>query len=78
MALSGPLGKDKKIRIRDKTYTANRLSGNLGDIQMASNNIKPRPAHVPEENVYESMHWLIVVTYIVAAAAVTLLIVNAG
>ena len=45
---------------------------------MASNNIKPRPAHIPEENVYESMHWLIVVTYIVAAAAVTLLIVNAG
>ena len=78
MALSGPLGKDKKIRIRDKTYTANRLSGNLGDIQMASNNTKPRPAHVPEENVYESMHWLIVVTYIGAAAAVTLLIFNAG
>ena len=45
---------------------------------MGSTNIKPRPAHVPEENVYESMHWLIVVTYIVAAAAVTLLIVNAG
>ena len=45
---------------------------------MASNNTKPRPAHVPEENVYESMHWLIVVTYIVAAAAVTLLIFNAG
>ena len=78
MALSGPLGKDKRIPIRDKTFTANRLSGNLGDIRMAPNNIKPRPAHVPEENVYESMHWLIVVTYIVAAAAVTLLIVNAG
>ena len=78
MALSGPLGKDKKIPLPDKTYTANRLSGNLGDIQMASNNIKPRPAHIPEENVYESMHWLIVVTYIVAAGAVALLIVNAG
>jgi hypothetical protein len=39
---------------------------------------KPRPANVPEENLYESMHWLIVVTYVVAAAAVTLLIVNAG
>ena len=78
MALSGSLGKDMKIPIRHKTFTANRLSGNLGDIQMASNNTKPRPAHVPEENVYESMHWLIVVTYIVAAAAVTLLVVNAG
>ena len=78
MALPGPLGKDKKIPIRDQTYTPNRLSRNLGDIQMGSTNIKPRPVHVPEENVYESMHWLIVVTYIVAAAAVTLLIVNAG
>jgi hypothetical protein len=45
---------------------------------MASQSNKPRPAHVPEENVYESMHWMIIVTYVVAAAAVALLITSAG
>ena len=78
MALSGPRGKDMTIARRDKPDETKGLSGNLGDKIMASSNSKPRPAHVPEENVYESMHWLIVVTYLVAAAAVTLLIVNAG
>jgi len=43
--------------------------------EMASS--KPRPAHVPEENVYEKMHWMVVVTYIVAIAAVALLL-NGG
>jgi hypothetical protein len=66
------------ITRRDTPGETKGLSGNLGDKIMASSNSKPRPAHVPEENVYESMHWLIVVTYLVAAAAVTLLIVNAG
>ena len=45
---------------------------------MASSANKPRPAHVPEENVYESMHWLIIVTYVAASAAIFLLINNAG
>ena len=39
---------------------------------------KQRPAHVPEENVYEKTHWLLIVTYVVAALAVYLLISNAG
>ena len=41
-------------------------------------NSKPRPDHVPEENVYEKMHWLVVVTYLCAAIAVGAMIVNAG
>ena len=39
---------------------------------------KPGPAHVPEENVYEKTHWLLIVTTLVAALAVYLLISNAG
>ena len=39
---------------------------------------KTRPAHVPEENVYEKTHWLLIVTYLVAALAVYLLISNGG
>ena len=39
---------------------------------------KLRPAHVPEENVYEKTHWLLIVTYLVAAVAVYLLIAGAG
>ena len=45
---------------------------------MSSSSIKKRPAHVPEENVYKSMHWMVIVTYAVAAAAVFLLISNAA
>jgi len=45
---------------------------------MASSASKPRPAHVPEENVYMSMHWLIVATYFSAAVSVFLLITKAG
>jgi len=33
---------------------------------------------VPEENVYMSMHWLIVATYFSAAVSVFLLITKAG
>jgi len=45
---------------------------------MASAAQKPRPAHVPEENVYEKTHWLLVATYLVAALAVYLLIAGAS
>ncbi len=46
---------------------------------MAAAAQKPRPAHVPEENdVYEKTHWLLIVTYLVAALAVYLLIASAG
>lgn len=44
---------------------------------MSSPSTKQRPASVPEENVYTSMHWLVVVTYALAATAVFLLISNA-
>ena len=45
---------------------------------MDANGEKTRPAHVPKENVYNKTHWLVVVTYLVAASAVYLLISNAG
>ena len=47
----------------------------MGD-RMASS--KQRPDNVPEENVYNKMHWLFVMTTIVAIAAVALLINGAG
>ena len=39
---------------------------------------KQRPANVPEENVYSRMHWMVILTYIVAIGAVTLLIKGTG
>ena len=49
-----------------------------GEPKMAASAHKPRPAHVPEENVYEKTHWLLIVTYLVASLSVYLLISNAG
>ena len=49
-----------------------------GEPKMATSADKPRPAHVPKENVYEKTHWLLIVTYLVASLAVYLLISNAG
>ena len=45
---------------------------------MAAAARKPLPAHVPEENVYHKIHWLVIITYLVAAVAVYLLIADAG
>ena len=45
---------------------------------MAASAEKSRPANVPEENVYDKTHWLLIVTYLMAAIAVFLLISNAG
>ena len=39
---------------------------------------KPRPDHVPEENVYNGVHWMIVVTYVAAIGGVAALLMNAG
>lgn len=39
---------------------------------------KQRPDHVPAENEYHSIHWLVIVTYAAAIAGVAALIVNAG
>tara|TARA_B100001057_G_C22133938_1_gene675594 strand:- start:176 stop:307 length:132 start_codon:yes stop_codon:yes gene_type:complete len=37
-----------------------------------------RPAHVPEENVYSRMHWMVLVTYVAAVGAIALLIKGAS
>ena len=37
-----------------------------------------RQSHVPEENVYSRMHWMVLVTYIVAVGAIALLIKGAS
>ena len=50
----------------------------FGDKPMASSTNKQRPAHVPEENVYTSPHWLMIVAYAVSAVAVFMLIKSAG
>ena len=47
----------------------------LGNI-MAANTTK-RPAGVPEENEYHSIHWTVILTYIVAIAALYLLLTGA-
>lgn len=39
---------------------------------------KPRPDNVPEENVYNGVHWLVILTYIAAIGGVTALMMNAG
>ena len=49
-----------------------------GDKPMASTTNKQRPAHVPEENVYTSLHWLMIAAYAASAAAVFMLIKSAG
>ena len=63
-----------KIDIR----SAPLLHNDTGIEKLADLAQKPRPAHVPEENVYEKTHWLIIVAYLVATLAVYLLITNAG
>ena len=47
-----------------------------GEIAMAGN--KPRPDHIPEENVYNGVHWMVLLTYIAAIVGVAVLLVNAG
>lgn len=39
---------------------------------------KARPDNVPEENVYNGLHWMVILTYIVAIGGVSMLIMNAG
>jgi hypothetical protein len=48
------------------------------DKPMASSTNKQRPAHVPEENVYTSPHWLMIAAYAVSAVALFMLIKSAG
>ena len=51
---------------------------NLVDKPMASSTNKQRPAHVPEENVYTSVHWLMVFAYTASAVGLFMLIKSAG
>ena len=39
---------------------------------------KARPDNVPEENVYNGLHWMVILTYIVPIGGVSMLIMNAG
>ena len=39
---------------------------------------KERPANVPEENVYNGIHWMVILTYGGAIGGVAILMVNAG
>ena len=41
---------------------------------MDSKNKKERPLHIPEENVYKSVHWTIILAYAIAAFAIYLLL----
>ena len=41
---------------------------------MASKNLKTRPANVPEENVYGSVHWTIYIGYGIAVLAIAALL----
>ena len=50
----------------------------LGDKPMASTPNNQRPAHSPEENVYTSLHWLMIAAYAASSVAVFLLIKSAG
>ena len=46
--------------------------------ESAKKSAKQRPANVPEENVYSRMHWMVVVTYVVAIGAIAMLMIGAG
>ncbi len=43
---------------------------------MAEN--KQRPDHVPEENEYNGVHWMVILTYVAAIGGVAVLLMNAG
>ena len=54
----------------------------MGQLYLFGNNAmapkKERPANVPEENVYNGIHWMVILTYVVAIGGVAILVVNAG
>ena len=39
---------------------------------------KQRPDHVPEENVYSGIHWLVIATYVAAIGGLAMLMMSAG
>ena len=58
-----------------KAFAKRHLASITGDKIVSANQ---RPAHVPEENVYSRMHWMVLVTYIAAVGAIALLIKGAS
>ena len=50
--------------------------GILGVGAMASQ--KERPDNVPEENVYNNLHWMVILTYVVAIGGLSMLMMSAG
>ena len=58
-----PSGKQGNSIMADRKKTADR---------------KKRPAHVPEENVYKRIHWLVIISYLAGIGAVAVLMMNAG
>ena len=61
-------------------HTIGRCTGAAGVKQgvSAMAATKPRPDHVPEENVYNGVHWLVILTYLAAIGGVAALMMNAG
>lgn len=39
---------------------------------------KERPDNVPEENVYNNLHWMVILTYVVAIGGLSMLMMSAG
>ena len=54
-----------------------RTAANFWGINIMASQ-KERPDNVPEENVYNGIHWMVILTYIVAIGGVAILIMNAG
>ena len=55
---------------------ATATAGPRGIIFMSEQ--KQRPANVPEENVYNGVHWLVIATYAAAIGGVAMLMMGAG
>ena len=49
-----------------------------GKVMADTKQTKTRPAGVPEENVYNSVHWSVIIAYLAAAGALVLLLSFAG
>ena len=60
----------------DSIYMAYLNTSTISGDIMATNTTN-RPRGVPEENEYHSIHWTVILTYIVAVAALYLLLKGA-
>ena len=69
-----PQGGDEILRLGDIFYIKNCIQHRdlrllMGDI-MSSQTKKERPAGVPEENVYDKLHWTVIVALVAVIAAI--------